>query len=183
MYLEKAKQQAEEFYHLTSRQVIPCTLEEIEELERWRGHRFPEVYREFLLWMGHSGGDFLAGSDCFYTSLKDLQSAAQELLEEDTFPGRLPDNAFVFFMHQGYQFDFFYLNDEVDPPVHWYLEEIPVRTSFSQLCPHFSDFVLKEMEGHIKIQESLLKRGPSRNPIEFPTAKTTAVAPAPPRQN
>jgi hypothetical protein len=163
-HLEKAKKRAERLYRLTSRQVIPCTLEEIEELEQWRGQRFPEVYREFLLWMGRSGGDFLAGSDCFYANLKNLQSDAQELLEEDKFSGKLPDNAFVFFMHQGYQFGFFYLDDKADPAVYWYLEEIPVRTSFSQCYPHFSDFVLKEMEEHIKIKESLLKKGFFENP-------------------
>ena len=150
MYLDKAKQQAKGLYPLTGWKPTPCTLEEVEELERWCGHRFPEAYREFLLWMGRSGGGFLAGSDCFYRHLKDLPAAALELLAEDQFTGQLPANIFIFFMHQGYQFNFFYFDDGDDPPVYWYIEEIPTRVAFTQLYAHFSDFILTEIEGHIK---------------------------------
>lgn len=71
MYLDKAKKRAEDLYRLNSGQPYPCTIEEVEEIERWSGHRFPEAYREFLLWMGRGGG-FLQGFDCFYRHLKDL---------------------------------------------------------------------------------------------------------------
>jgi hypothetical protein len=153
MYLTKAKKRAEDFYLLTGRRPYPCTIEEVESLEQWSGHRFPEAYREFLLWMGHNGGGLLEGSDCFYHHLKVLPSYAQELLEEDQFVGNLPDKAFIFFMHQGYQFNFFYFDDGDDPPIYWYLEEIPTRTSFTQLYSSFSEFVLTELEGHIKTEE------------------------------
>jgi SMI1-KNR4 cell-wall len=151
MYLDKAKKRAEDFYRLAGTRPLPCKIEEIEELERWIGHRFPEAYREFLLWMGRGGGGFLQGSDCFYRHLKDIQLAAQELLKEDLFPGKLPDSVFVFFMHQGYQFNFFYFDDNNDPPIYWYLEEVPTKTSFTQLYPCFSEFILTELEGHIKL--------------------------------
>lgn len=161
MYLDKAKQQAEGLYPLTGWKPTPCTLEEVEELEQWCGHRLPEAYREFLLWMGRSGGGFLAGSDYFYRHLKDLPAAALELLAEDQFAGQLPANIFIFFMHQGFQFNFFYFDDGDDPPVYWYIEEIPTGVSFTRLYAHFSDFILTEIEGHIKAAEShRLRREP-----------------------
>lgn len=143
---------------MTGKQPVPCTLAEVEDLEQWTGHRLPEVYREFLLWMGHAGGGLLEGSDCFYPHLRELPLLAQDLLEEDQCVKTLPGNTVVFFMHQGYQFDFFYLNDGDDPPVYWYLEDEPIWTSFPKLYDHFSDFVATELEGHIKVQQSLLNR-------------------------
>jgi hypothetical protein len=120
---------------------------EIEELEEWVGHCLPAAYREFLLWMGHSGGAFLQGSNCFYNDLESLQSDAKGLLEADRFSGELPGAAFVFFYAQGYQFNFFHLCEGDDPPVFLYYEENPVRTYFSQIYTRFSEFILKEMEG------------------------------------
>src|SRR5260370_32840327 len=108
MYLEIAKKRAEDLYRLTGSRPHPCTLEEVEELERWSGHRFPEVYREFLLWMGRLGGGLLQGIACFYRDLKNLPSYAQELLEEDQFVGQLPENAFIFLLFEGFRFNFFY---------------------------------------------------------------------------
>ncbi|BCL80561.1 hypothetical protein ccbrp13_30260 [Ktedonobacteria bacterium brp13] len=101
--------------------------------------------------MGHSGGGFLEGSDCLYDQLMEIQSWAGELLEEDHFSKAMPEDTFVFFMHQGYQLNFFGLDEGEDPPVYYYLEENPVRTSFSQIYPRFSDFLLTEMNGHIDI--------------------------------
>jgi hypothetical protein len=158
MYLARAKARAEDLYRLNGGQPTPCTIEEVEDLERWSGHRFPEAYREFLLWMGRSGGGFLRGSDCFYRHLKDLPSFAQELLEEGQFADNIPEHTFIFYMHQGYQFNFFYFDDGDDPPIYWYLEEIPVKARFLQLYAHFSEFILTEVEGHIRVVESLQLR-------------------------
>jgi hypothetical protein len=111
MYLDMAKNRFQELYRFGYSTPIPCTKEEVEDLNKWVGHPLPEAYQEFLLWMGHSGGGFLNGSDCFYEHLKNIQVEAKELLREDHFPGVIPENAFVFFMHQGYQFIFFILNE------------------------------------------------------------------------
>ncbi|MGH2612299.1 MAG: SMI1/KNR4 family protein [Rhabdochlamydiaceae bacterium] len=153
--MERAKSKQEDMYRVGYSQFVPCTVEEVEKIEICIGHCLPEAYREFLLWMGHSGGGFLRGSNCFYRDLRNLQESAQELLDEDQFPGKLPKDAFVFFMHQGYQFNFFCLDEGDDPPVLCYLEEEPVKTSFFQIYPRFSDFVITEIEGHIKIKDTI----------------------------
>jgi hypothetical protein len=57
--------------------------------------------------MGHSGGAFLQGSNCFYNDLESLQSDAKGLLEADRFSGELPEAAFVFFMHKVINSTFF----------------------------------------------------------------------------
>ena len=154
MYLDKAKKRAEDLYRMTGRRPQPCTLEEVEELERWCGHRFPAAYREFLLWMGRSGGGLLGAFDCFSRNLKDLPTYAQELLEEDQFVGQLPENAFIFLMYLGFQFNFFYFNDGDDPPIYWYSEEIPTVVSFTLLYASFSEFLLTELEGHIRVYKA-----------------------------
>jgi len=155
MYLERAKKKQEDLLHVGYNQPVPCTLQEVEELEQWIGHRLPEAYREFLLWMGHSGGGVLAGTNCFYGDLKRIQTGAKELLEENHFSGKLPGDAFVFYMHQGYQFNFFHLEDGDDPPVYYYAEENPARAFFEQIYQRFSIFVLTEVEGHIAVKERM----------------------------
>lgn len=158
MYLNEAQAKYQELWRFGYSKPLPCTTKEIEKLERWVGCRLPSAYREFLLWMGHSGGGFLNGSDCFYEHLKNIQTGAKELLIEDHFPGVLPQNAFVFFMHQGYQFNFFYLGKEEDPPVFFYFEESPVQISFQVIYSKFSNFLLTEIDGHIRLENAKIKR-------------------------
>ncbi len=155
MYLEKAKNKQKDLLRVGYHQLVPCTLHEVEELEQWIGHRLPEAYREFLLWMGRSGGGVLAGTNCFYEDLKRIQTSARELLEENHYSGGLPKDAFVFYMHQGYQFNFFHLEEGDDPPVYFYIEEDPPRTFFEQIYQKFSMFVLTEVEGHIAVKERM----------------------------
>ncbi len=155
MYLEQAKNRQGDLLRVGYGQPVPCTLQEVEELEQCIGHRLPEAYREFLLWMGHAGGGVLAGTNCFYRDLRRIQASARELLEENQYAGELPKDAFVFYMHQGYQFNFFHLADGDDPPVYCYVDENPPRTFFEQIYQRFSLFVLTEVEGHIVIKERL----------------------------
>ena len=63
-----------------------------------------------------------------------IKEGAEELLEDDDTwlieergaegnPFELPDDAFIFLMHQGYQFMYFHTADRnEDPPVYYYLE-------------------------------------------------------------
>ena len=62
-----------------------CTPEEIETLKKaQRVRRLPEVYRQFLLAMGHSGtGILFVGSDSNYSELLTMKDDAIELIEEN----------------------------------------------------------------------------------------------------
>ena len=67
------------------------------------------------------------------------------------FTKPLPENAFVFFMHQDYQFLFFLLGSEDDPAIYHY-SEVKEMNDFQRIYDHFSEFIAKEVDFHIKIQ-------------------------------
>lgn len=132
-----------------------CSWHEIAELERQLGFNLPSMYRSLLLKMGHGAGNFWAGEDCFYKHLPLIQIWAKELLTEDSFPLSLPNDAFVFFMHQGYQFNFFKLSEGDNPPVYSYLEGQSER-EFIKTYDKFTDFFCAEVEYFNKHSTQLL---------------------------
>lgn len=121
-----------------------CSPQEIDELKAKQGVGFlPKLYVEYLAVLGRKAGNLDVGSDCFYPHLLRLKEWAQELLEENNCPLRLPDDAFVCLMHQGYQFLYFLTDDNnEDPPVFYYMEghdyqsEMPIRH-----MEHLSEFL------------------------------------------
>ena len=123
----------------------PCSLDEIERFELVSGVCLPAAYKAFLLVAGRCLPPDWTGSDGTIEQLPDLQEWARELLEENGQPP-LPPHAFVFAMHQGYQFDFF-LADGIsdDPPAMYYLEGQPLAVlRFDRL----SDLVAS-LAGHV----------------------------------
>ena len=126
-------------------QRFPCSDLEIIQLERQQGMTLPSTYKDFMKMMGHGAGRFLRGSDCFYKHLPQIQEWAKQLLVENDFPEALPEDAFVFFMHQGYQFSFFKLSDGDNPPTYSYCEgqEEPY---FVKSHNKFSDFLSVEIK-------------------------------------
>lgn len=118
---------------LATETLLPCTAAEVEQLEQQYEIKFPAVYKQFLLTMGKSAGRFMLGSSCFFDELPFLEEGAKELLQENNFK-ELPPNAFVFWMHQGYQFAFFMPNEGDNPPVYYYHE-----------AHHQTDFIKKEL--------------------------------------
>src|SRR5687768_10285736 len=81
---------------------------EVAELEG-RGHiQLPKSYRDFLLRMGRSTGEFLVGTDFLFPKLLQLRAQADELLRESKSSMRLGPQHFVFAAHQGYQFLYFF---------------------------------------------------------------------------
>ncbi|MGZ3581989.1 MAG: SMI1/KNR4 family protein [Ktedonobacterales bacterium] len=157
MYLDHAKVLFAEAHFAQSSDGRPCTLEEVRSLEDLLGHRLPIAYKEFLLWMGHGAGPFLRGTDVFFQDLPGMLEAAKDLLNENGIEDPLPDDAFIFYMHQGYQFMFFRLSDGDDPPVYFYGEGQGLHT-FVLLYERFSDFIVREIQGH----EALLGTGASQ---------------------
>jgi len=70
---------------------------------------------------------------------------AREVLQDDQFPGELPEDAFVFFFHLSHAFCFFRLSEGDDPPVYLWVEGY---TEFKKTHEHFSDWLMKEIELH-----------------------------------
>lgn len=154
MYLDRFKSRFEERRKAFQRQrknfqgkIAPCDEAQIYSIEQRCNIFLPKAYRDFLLWGGISAGGFLRDSNLFYDSSSqflEMREIAEELLIEDDFIDLLPEDAFVFDIHQGYIFWFFRTVDGDDPPVYIYQQgDSPVfQTSipFKQLCSSFSDF-------------------------------------------
>lgn len=149
-YLNEIKKRFAELNYVQPSEIKSCTLQEVEILEQKLGFKLLASYREFLLWMGHGAGQLLRGSDCFYNVLLEIQDAAVELLKENGVRQPLPKDFFVFFMHQGYQFNFFSAGKGDDPSVQMYLEGSK-KPVFNYIHNHFTEFLADEIEGHAQL--------------------------------
>jgi hypothetical protein len=118
-----------------------CTLAEVQKIEDSFGVKLPLAYKEFLLQMGKGAGRFMAGSSIFYDEIFELEYFAKELLDENSFKS-LPEKTFVFWMHQGYQFAFFYLDQGDDPAVYNYCEGL-TRGDFLKVSDSITKFLNK----------------------------------------
>lgn len=99
-----------------------CTDEEIELLEQKYAVKLPFTYKEFLRNFGKGTNKFMVGTDYTYKFLLDMKEATDELLAENDLPP-LVDKTFTCWMHQGYQFAFFYCDGiNEDPPVYYFNE-------------------------------------------------------------
>lgn len=142
-YLENSRKYIEETkIHC---HVKPLSTQQIEDLENMYSIKFPESYKEFLLWMGYSAGSFFFGSDIFFSQIPHLKMWAIELLDENKFDPPLPANAFVFMMHQGYQFYFFEVSENPDPPIYYYNESIH-KLSYELKYRNLDEFLLEELK-------------------------------------
>ena len=113
--------------------------DEVKRLQQHLGLPLPAAYRAYLAIAGSMPPPCLIGSDCHGTFLYKLRDGAIDLLREMDSPLSLPDDALVFFMHQGYQFFFICTADGIDDPeVFYYFEG---RTSFEMSDDRFSDWV------------------------------------------
>jgi hypothetical protein len=81
----------------------------------------------------------------FFQNLLLNQETAKEILIEDKFSYPLPEDAFVFFMHQDYQFLFFQISGGDDPHVYSYRQR-QTKTSFKQEYYKYSDFLIDILE-------------------------------------
>ena len=100
----------------------------------------PKAYLEFMRHAGY--GRYFVGSDYGINEVKNLNRYAGELLEENDFPHRLSENDFVFFVHQGYMFYFFRLDEGDDPAVYYY-DECTNQTEFVKCSDSFTDFIIE----------------------------------------
>jgi hypothetical protein len=138
-------------------EIIGCTEAELETLMASQGiHFLPELYQEFLLMMGKQAGLLHQGTDARYKYLLNIKEAALELLQENDNPFELPADAFVFQMHQGYEFFYFLTGDKSqNPPIYRYLEGTDVAgfKVWNSLFDYFDIEIEREIvswSGHIE---------------------------------
>ena len=144
-YLERSK------HLLKNLKVLGCETYEVVNLEKQLGIFLPEAYKEFLLWMGKDPSIFLRGSEIEYQCLVKIQQRANELLNErDLKP--LSYNAFVFYIHQGYQFSYFLLDENEDPDVYFFDEVI--TKGVECLNVSYSKWLATEAEIHCQYQRA-----------------------------
>jgi hypothetical protein len=125
-----------------------CTEAEIQRLETHFDLHLPERYREFLRMMGRGAGEFFIGIDVFYSVLFKLKSWAEELLKECSTDFKLPEDAFVFSMHQGYAFQYFLISEGDDPPIYSYTEGCGVP---ELIANSFTDYLNDSAALHIQL--------------------------------
>lgn len=128
-----------------------AALEDVAALERAIGQNLPAQYREFLLGIGRGAGEFLQGTDIFLSALDGLKDDAISLLRENDENIALADDAFVFSMHQGYEFTYFNISEGDDPPVYQYVEgNGPPVLAWNS----FSEFLSDSIAQHAQLKVS-----------------------------
>ncbi|PWI12760.1 hypothetical protein DI272_00230 [Streptomyces sp. Act143] len=116
-------------------------------VERDQQAPMTDAYREFLSLIGGGAGRFMQGEDVYHPRVLGLGTAARELLEENESPFHFEPTDRVFFMHQGYQFEFM-RGTGPDPEVWSYSEgehaDVPVYSYAS-----FTDWLRATAEAEI----------------------------------
>jgi SMI1-KNR4 cell-wall len=120
---------------------------EIGELETYAGGSLPDTYRRFLSVMGRSAGALLRGSDCLLTQRHGLRlrESAERIIHRSGAGFELPQDAFVFLVHHGYQFLYFHLQQGDDPPVFRFSD---ADQTANQIADSFSSFLLARLSEH-----------------------------------
>jgi hypothetical protein len=129
---------------------LPCDEWAIADLEKQLGIRLPASYKAFLLLAGR-GWEPLEGSQyAVDDDLAQLQRFGKRIFSKNH--GTLPDNAFVFFVHQGFACQFFLLDDGDDPSI---FQSVVGQGAPNKVYPHFSDWLSAEAK---RSQEFRAKR-------------------------
>jgi SMI1-KNR4 cell-wall len=97
------------------------SLSEIQAIEEKSSFLLPSTYKEFLSLMGNGAGSYMIGSSVYHAEIPFLKQWAADLTVENQL-SPLPVDAFVFWMHQGYQAAYFRLSEGQDPPIYYFSE-------------------------------------------------------------
>jgi hypothetical protein len=161
MYLDAAMALFSEREAIPPEDVHGFTEEEVLHLEQELGQALPAAYKEFLLWMGHGAKGFMVGDLMYFPRIPgyaeapwDLTKEAHKLLDESAFPEPLPVDAFVFSMHEGYQFWFFRFTEGDDPPVYGFGDG-QTKDHFDVIDGTFSEFMLRTVDDDIRAKQQL----------------------------
>ena len=126
-----------------------CTPEEIAQVEAQARLTLPATYKDFLSHLGVSAGRFLQGSDFAVTQLPGANRHARELVQ--SAGSVLPPTAFVFLMHQGYEFLFFDTAEGGDPEVFRFEEGGDIQ----KVGMTFSTWFLQTANDEIRVWRNL----------------------------
>jgi hypothetical protein len=125
--------------------LIGCSDREIDIIEKHFSFTLPYEYRKFLSVAGKGAGKLFQGSDIFFPSLLELQEEAKYLLLELSLDNLFDGSEKIFYMHQGYEFNYF--KD---------LSADPVVMQFTEGCDgpivayeRFSDFIISSIKEHL----------------------------------
>ena len=151
-----------------SAQFEGCTEEEITDLEEYTQGKLPLYYREFLKAMGRKAGHLFRGSDALIseTHRLRLRSAAERLLSRRKSNWSLPPSAFVFSMHQGYQFMFIRLDEGDDPPVYLVTDREPQPKRLSDQFTTFIENYIADLEHLAQTKPGAFEPLPGSEEIE-----------------
>lgn len=150
-YFHDLKEEVDSKHVFLPNEIIPCSERDVQVIERELNLAIPQAYKEFLLWMGKKAGDILLGSDWLFDDLPKIQKWAIELMQANGVSNMLPSDAFVIYMHQGYQFSFVRISEGDDPPVYYY-DEMRPYSDFPMLYARFSDYL------NMLVRNTMMKR-------------------------
>ncbi|ACU60256.1 SMI1/KNR4 family protein [Chitinophaga pinensis] len=136
----------------------PCTAEEVDELERSLGIKFPRAYRELVMIFGKYSSFTIAENSFEYPEYQGMRDAAIEMAAGDDMV-KIDENIFVFnFDFHGPSAAWFPLNAGDDPPVYEYAS-VNEKTGF-KVAEHFSAYIrmLPWYQGFLSIKERRAKK-------------------------
>jgi hypothetical protein len=81
-----------------------CTDADIAQLNEAAGWALPDGYLDIMRAIGRRSGQFLAGSDFRWPTVRVLNTWANEALRANGSHREIGDDEFVFYMHGGYHF-------------------------------------------------------------------------------
>jgi SMI1-KNR4 cell-wall len=147
-FFEDLERRLQSLSCLPQRQLEGANAQEIAELEKYAGAPLPLVYREFLRRMGRWAGELFLGSDYSLEQWHHLRlrEHAERILRKRHAAYSLPTAAFVFLLHQGYQFLFFSLDDGDDPPAFHFSEKSGTVEQKSDSFSAFLDSFVRDLE-------------------------------------
>lgn len=141
----RGKKEFKMFFQYLSSQDTSSTFDEIDPtivqnfIDDFYPLTLPAQYIEFMRYAGN--GQFWKGSMYKFSEVNKLKEYAEELLSDNDFPITLKESDFVFWMHGGYMFYFFNLDEGDNPPVYYY-SECEDLTDFVKCSDSFTDFII-----------------------------------------
>ena len=132
---------------------VGCKQSEIDALEVEVGFTLPEVYKEYLLFMGRDYKGVLKGTDCFIDDAISNTKYLPELLGENKIVFKLPENYLAFFCHQGYIISWFALPCESDNPVCYFFSEGTTENPIEY--GRLKQLITKDILDNVKIEIEL----------------------------